>query len=152
MGFGNLEEMEEASPVIVLGTKTKESDTEVFRSEINNEVIGGYTKSSFLISKVFKNSENRQDININDQIIISEMSFYDKETNAQYTVNEYKNMEFDKEYLLFLVPVDEGMYAPRGVTTGKVPMFESESFNTLTVTDNDTDLVIAKEAQVKYKK
>jgi|GEM_PF-7072539 len=51
--FNSLEEMEDASPVIVLGTKTKENDTEVFRSSVNNDVvIGGYTKSSFLISDV----------------------------------------------------------------------------------------------------
>ncbi|HBT74315.1 MAG TPA: hypothetical protein DEB37_19405 [Lysinibacillus sp.] len=154
LGFDNLEEMEEASPVIVLGTKTKENDTEVFRSDINNDVIGGYTKSSFLISEVYKNNDNKEDIKTNSQITVSEMAFYDKETNAMYTVNDYENMEFDKEYLLFLVPVDDGMYAPRGVTTGKVPMFGSNSsLNSLNTVDSDnSDLAIMRDAQLKYKK
>jgi hypothetical protein len=60
-------------------------------------------------------------------------------------------MEFDKEYLLFLVPVDDGMYAPRGVTVGKVPMYES--INALSTSHSDeTDLAIMEEAQIKYKK
>ena len=154
MGYSDLEELEDASPVIVRGTKKKENSVEVFRSKANNEVIGGYTESSFVISEVYKNSEGRKDVEHGNEIRISEMAFYDEETKAIYTVNDYENMEFDEEYLLFLVPVDNGMYSPRGVTFGKVIMSESVLNQNRSLSEGvDTDVVvnIAKEAQKKYR-
>lgn len=149
MGYNNLEELEDASPVIIRGIKKKEDSVEVFRSEVNDEVIGGYTESSFVISDVYKNSEDKKDIKQGNEIKISEMAFYDKETNTIYSVNNYENMNFNKEYLLFLVPVDNDMYSSRGVTFGTVPMFETVSKNV----DVDTDIItnVIQEAQVKYK-
>ncbi|NBJ70892.1 MULTISPECIES: hypothetical protein [Clostridia] len=121
-GFDNLEELENGSLIIVSGIKEKDIKTEIFRSEINGNVNAGYTLSDFKIESVHKNDVKDSKIKVDSNITILESAFKDKETNKIYSVNGYKNMNNKGKYLLFLQPENDGSYATRGVTYGKVPL------------------------------
>lgn len=120
--YNSLGELQDKSPIIVKGIKNKEKKTEIFRSSIDNSVVDGYTESDFKITEVHKNLENDVNIKSGNNISISEGAFYDQETDTTYRTNGYKNMIDGKEYLLFLIPTEDGLYAPRSVTYGKVPL------------------------------
>lgn len=120
--FENLEQLENESVIIVRGEKISEEETFVSRSEIDDEVNGGYTNSNFKINKVIKNGENDNKITDGNTISIFESAFYDEKTDKTYRINGYENMKEAKQYLLFLLPEQDGMYATRAVTYGKVPL------------------------------
>ncbi|EUJ29579.1 hypothetical protein [Listeria cornellensis] len=50
-----------------------------------------------------------------------------KKSKTTYTINDYENMKQGKEYVLYLKPIDEGMYTTAGVTFGKVPVNTDET-------------------------
>jgi hypothetical protein len=122
-GFASLSELEQGSPIIVRGTKTGKLKTNLYKSKVRNNIIGGYTETEFTISEVFKNQENNKKIAVNKKIIVGERAVADE--GKIYTVNGYKEMEKGKEYLLFLVE-EEGIFAPRAVTFGKIPLATTE--------------------------
>ncbi|EUJ29580.1 hypothetical protein [Listeria cornellensis] len=77
-GYASAKEMKEQVGIIVKGKKVSEDENIVLDSEISEEPAGGYTKSSFKISKVIKNSEADESISAGNTIDISETEFYDK--------------------------------------------------------------------------
>ncbi|MFD1927386.1 hypothetical protein ACFSFY_04820 [Sporosarcina siberiensis] len=153
-GFDSLKELENGTSIIIRGTKLEEKRTEISRSEIDDEVNGGYTESIFKIDKVYKNSESNEIVKSSENISISELAYYDKKTNTTYHVNGYEKMTVGGEYLLFLIPVDNGMFSTRGVTFGKIPLKsdETEVNKDSKVLSNNSDLLnnIFKEAKAKY--
>lgn len=156
--FNNLEELENNSPIIVRGIKTDEKETEIYRSEVDGEVNGGFTLSGFKVNNVYKNSQQDTNILVGKEIQITENAYYDKQTNTAYNINGYTNMVKEKEYLLFLIPVDDGKYATRAVTFGKVPLYTQKTTinksSTLSEDHVQNDGVIEsifKDAREKYK-
>ncbi|EBF5204979.1 hypothetical protein FH000_15905, partial [Listeria monocytogenes] len=127
--FGNpfADEMEENVNIIVKGEKLSEDGNIVLDSEVTNEPAGGYTKSSFKISEVIKNSEDDRAISVGNTINISEAEFYDKNSKTTYTINDYENMKQGNDYVLYLKPADEGLYTTAGVTFGKIPINDDET-------------------------
>ncbi|MBC6315168.1 hypothetical protein [Listeria grandensis] len=126
-GYASAKEMKEQVGIIVKGKKVSEDENIVLDSEISEEPAGGYTKSSFKISKVLKNSGDDEAISVGSAINISGSEFYDKNSKTTYTINDYENMKSGKEYVLYLKPIDEGMYTTAGVTFGKVPVNTDET-------------------------
>ncbi|MBQ6446227.1 MAG: hypothetical protein IJJ10_02030 [Bacillus sp. (in: Bacteria)] len=120
--YSSLEELENASDIIIKGEKKSETETNVIRSEIDGEVAGGYTLSNFEITKVYKNSLNDKEIKEQNTVKISEVSFYDEETHSAYTINGYQNMKKNNEYLLFLSKEEDGNFITKAVTFGKIPL------------------------------
>lgn len=53
-GFTDFNELAEKSPIIVKGIKQEDVRTEVFKSKIDEAVIGGYTVADFEINEVVK--------------------------------------------------------------------------------------------------
>ncbi|MFS0593421.1 hypothetical protein AB1L05_17715 [Cytobacillus horneckiae] len=125
-GFYSLNDLEEGSEIIVKGIKRDEIGTEVINSKIDGEVVGGYTISNFEITEVYKNAPDNQKIKIDNTIKVSEVSFYDEQTETNYTVNGYQKMEQSDEYLLLLSDEIEGFFSTTGVTFGKVPLSTDE--------------------------
>ncbi len=121
VGFASFEELDAARPIIVIGEKIEEVDTEIFRSKISGKVVGGYTKSEFLIQKILKNEYNPKIID-NKSMLVLESSFVSHEANKIYSINGYKNMKRGDKYLLFLNNEKDGLFAIRGITFGKVPL------------------------------
>jgi hypothetical protein len=151
-GFSSLQELEGGTPIIIRGKKVEEKGTEISRSEIDGAVNGGFTESIFKIDKVYKNSENNEQIKPGGKISISELAFYDEKTNTTYNVNGYEKMNTGEEYLLFLIPVDNGMFSTRGVTFGKIPLNTEETeINKNYHKNRDLLSNIFKEAKEKYK-
>lgn len=156
-GFDSLEDLEGGSDIIIKGIKTGEVETVVTKSEIDDEVNGGFTVSDFKISEVFKTDSNSK-IEVENNVSILENAFYDQETEATYTVNGYEKMIEGEEYLLFLSSEVEGVFAPEGVTYGKVPLntnkvemrkFTSHSRESNNEHVNELDQLF-KEAREKY--
>ncbi|MHA7098891.1 hypothetical protein [Priestia aryabhattai] len=155
--FQNLEQLENESVIIVRGEKINEEKTYVSRSEIDGAVNAGYTNSNFKINKVIKNEENDNKIIDGSTIPVFESAFYDEETDATYRINGYENMKEAKQYLLFLLPEQDGMYATRAVTYGKVPLDTDDlEIQTDSIGEEDQSQIqtledIFKEARQKYK-
>lgn len=154
-GFNSLSELEAGSPIIVRGIKIRNMETHVMKSKIDDSVVTGYTESEFKIQEVFKNEDDNKNIQANQEITIGEKAF--EFNNTIYTTNGYKGMKDDGEYLLFLVEED-GIFAPRAVTFGKIPLYTndleiySETPQSSSAEDDHTDLLafIFKDAREKY--
>lgn len=151
-GFSTFEELDEASPIIVRGVKTEESNTTIIRSDYDPELIQlGYTQSEFKITEVIKNTENDSEVKVDNSIPILEHSFYDKKTDKEYSYNGYMKMSEDAEYLLFLLPKQDNIYAIQGVHFGKVPL-ETDSIEMYQEDSPDIFKEIYKDARNKYVK
>ncbi|MEY9971299.1 hypothetical protein ABH966_001672 [Lysinibacillus sp. RC46] len=123
-GFIDLNELAEKSPIIVKGTKLEDVRTEVFKSKIDEAVIGGYTVADFEITEVVKNATTNDKINLEQTIPIAELNFESEGTI--YSVNGYEKMNKGDEYLLFLTDEQDEVFATSGVTVGKVPLDSNE--------------------------
>lgn len=126
-GYESADEMEKNVNIIVKGEKLCEDETIVLDSEVTNDPAGGYTKSSFKISEVIKNSEDDRAISVGNTINISEAEFYDKNSKTTYTINDYENMKQGDDYVLYLKHADEVLYTTAGVTFGKIPINGDET-------------------------
>ncbi|MGE8003504.1 hypothetical protein [Lysinibacillus sp. NPDC093216] len=123
-GFIDLNELAEKSPIIVKGTKLEDVRTEVFKSKIDEAVIGGYTVADFEITEVVKNATTNDKINLEQTIPIAELNFESEGTI--YSVNGYEKMNKGDEYLLSLTDEQDEVFATSGVTVGKVPLDSNE--------------------------
>lgn len=121
IGFDSFEELDAASPIIVIGKKIEEVDTEMYRSKLNGKVFAGHTKSEFLIQKILKNEYNPKIVE-SKTIQILESSVFNPEDNKIYSINGYENMKNGDKYLLFLDNEENGLFVTRGITFGKVPL------------------------------
>lgn len=119
-GFVDLNDLVERTPIIVKGIRGEDVRTEVHKSKINESIIGGYTVADFKITEVYKNEMANVKINPENSISVAELNFESEGTI--YSVNGYEKMNRNDEYLLFLIEEQEGVFATRGVTFGKVPL------------------------------
>ncbi len=139
-GFDDLNDLIEKSPIIVKGIRGEDVRTEVFTSKVDASVIiGGYTVADFKITEVIKNEVANVQINSENSIPIAELNF--ESEGSIYSVNGYEKMNENNEYLLFLVDEQDGVFATRGVTYGKVPLSSDEleiyGENTKSITNFD---------------
>ena len=126
--YESIEELENASDLIVIGTKVKELESNVVYDE---------------------NEES------NKEITIFENQAYDKKYNQILHIEGYTNMLEGNKYILYLELAEEGYYIPLALTAGKVPLTNSEINGTKLKMKNarDDEIVekLHKEIQRKYK-
>lgn len=155
-GFYTFNELENKTSIIVKGIKNEEINTNIFKSEIDDEILGGYVSSEFKITQVYKNNDGNKKIFEGNIIPILEHAFYDIETDINYNVNGYQKMQYNKEYLLFLLPEEEEIFAIQGVNFGKVPLntddIEINLDDSLLQEQEDVFNQIFKNAKRKYNK
>ena len=96
--FETLDEMEEFSDVIIVGTRLDEEVPVINTSD--GHLLSCYTFSKFCISKIHK--DNTSTLKEKDIITILENEVYDEEQDIVYHVAGYNMMENGKDYLLFL--------------------------------------------------
>lgn len=148
--YESIEELENASDLIVIGTKVKELESNVVYDE--NEVYQiAYTYSSFQIDEIVSNKVKES----NKEITIFENQAYDKKYNQILHIAGYTNMLEGNKYILYLELADEGYYIPLALTAGKVLLTNSEINDTKLKMKNGRDDEIVeklhKEIQRKYK-
>lgn len=148
--YESIEELENASDLIVIGTKVKELESNVVYDE--NEVYQiAYTYSSFQIDEIVSNKVKES----NKEITIFENQAYDKKYNQILHIEGYTNMLEGNKYILYLELAEEGYYIPLALTAGKVPLTNSEINGTKLKMKNarDDEIVekLHKEIQRKYK-
>ena len=113
----SLDDLKELSHVIVRAVKTQELGVEIAH-DLFGDVQAGYTKSEFKVEEIVK---NELDFAL-DVIIVGKSNFYDEVTDTIYDINGYEKMKTGKEYLLFLVDGEDGVFLPKNVVYGKVPL------------------------------
>lgn len=149
--FESIEELENASDLIVIGTKIKELESDVVYDE-NGVYQIAYTFSSFQIDEIISNKVEES----KKEIKIFENQAYDKTSNKILHIAGYTNMLDGNKYILYLRLADEGYYIPRAITIGKIPLTNSEINGTkvkMSNTDNEGNKTIEnlhKEIQKKY--
>ncbi|KHF27361.1 hypothetical protein LR68_03849 [Anoxybacillus sp. BCO1] len=117
--YDYLEEMENDSEVILIGTK---KSGESHFDKDGDMVTGFYTISDVEIKKVFKNEKGYK-LDRGNVIKVMENGAFDKETNTMYGSAGYQLMKNDKSYLLFLrKSTTHDEYTIKGVYYGKVPL------------------------------
>lgn len=120
-----MQELENATPIIVKGIKTYENEPSIRKNEYG-ETTAVYTLSSFKIKEVFKNNTDALITN-DSEIPILENEAYDKKTDTTYHIAGYKKMKTNNEYILFLYySASDDWYVPKGVTFGKIPVDNTE--------------------------
>lgn len=122
--YNSLEELENASPIIVLGKKINERDSSFIYDEYNYPIMM-YTLSNFQISQIYKDDTNSLSTGENIPIIENEAIDND---GTVYHIANYTKMENNNEYILFLHYSDsDNWYVPTGVNFGKVPLDAAEA-------------------------
>lgn len=145
--YESIEELENASDLIVIGTKVKELESDVVYDENEGFQIA-YTYSSFQIDEIISNKvkESRK------KITIFENQAYDKKYNRILHIAGYTNMLEGNKYILYLELADEGYYIPLAVTIGKVPLTNSEINGTKLKMKNAEDNEIVEKLHIEIQK
>lgn len=127
--YESFEELESSANVIVRVRKTEKEENIVVHPEPEKqEICYGYTKSMVKVEQIMKNTSGQQ-IAIGDEIQVLENQFtnIDEDTKVTYHVEQYKMMEVDHEYILYLdYSEKEQWYGILGVLQGKIPVAEDE--------------------------
>ena len=119
--YGNLNDVEKETEVIVLGKKIKQNLSTIQKN--NGYVNGVYTISNFKIEKVFKGNFKSGDV-----IDVYESAGIDEETGKIYHIAGYELMEKDEEYLLFLRHSEtDPWYMISGLKFGKISLSGKKS-------------------------
>ena len=114
--YGNLDDVEKETEVIVLGKKIKQNPSTIQKN--NGYVNGVYTISNFKIEKVFKGNFKAGDI-----IVVFESAGIDEKTGKIYHIEGYELMEKDEKYLLFLRHSEtDPWYMISGLKFGKISL------------------------------
>ena len=114
--YGNLDDVEKETEVIVLGKKIKQNPSTIQKN--NGYVNGVYTISNFKIEKVFKGNFKPRDV-----VDVFESAGIDEETGKIYHIEGYELMEKDEEYLLFLRHSEtDPWYMISGLKFGKISL------------------------------
>ncbi|MEB3073017.1 hypothetical protein [Parvimonas sp. C2] len=114
--YGNLNDVEKETEVIVVGKKTKQNPSKIQKN--NGYVNGVYTISNFKIEKVIKGNFKAGDV-----IDIFESAGIDEETGKIYHIAGYEFMEKDEKYLLFLRHSEtDSWYMISGLKFGKISL------------------------------
>ena len=146
--YESLEDLTEASILIIDGTKISE-DEPVLLKDPNDNVDCGYTLSTIRIDKIVSNKTGAK-LKVNDTITVLENEYYDKKTNTNYHLEGYKKMKNNKSYMLFLKYASENQwYIPTGVIYGKIPHDGKEDI--LVQVYDGTDIVVNKIKDEVYK-
>lgn len=149
--YESISELENASDLIVIGTKVKELESDVVYDK-NGVYQIAYTYSSFHIDEIVSNKIEES----KNEITIFENQAYDKKNNEILHIAGYTNMIEGNKYILYLRMADRGYYVPLAVTIGKVPLTNSEINGTkvkMKNSDNESIEIIEnlhKEIQKKY--
>jgi hypothetical protein len=107
-------------------------------------------KLLFKITKVFKNEINNGNIFNNGKISVFESTFTDPAEKKTYSINGYEKMRNGKEYLLFLIPLEnDNQFSTRGVTYGKIPL-DTKELEVFDDTQKQVLSTIFSEAREKY--
>lgn len=125
MDYHSLEELKSELPIAVKGVKTEEKENALEYSKIDNTLVGGHTVSNFKITEVLQNKDKDSNIVVGSTIPVMEYSFIDEEKNTTYSYNGYANMKEEEEYILFLLPKVDNLYAVGSLSTGKIPVEET---------------------------
>lgn len=132
--YYSLNEVEEASDIIVLGHKVSEDEPTIIKS--NGKPVVEYTLSEFEIETIEKNNSENM-VEAGQVITILENEATDKDEKITYHIAGYHKMITDNKYLLFLHYADDNnWYVPTGVTVGKVPLDKNEN---LIIADSNSD-------------
>ena len=114
--YGNLNDVEKETEVIVLGKKIKQNPSTIQKN--NGYVNGVYTISNFKIEKVFKGNFKPGDV-----VDVFESAGIDEETGKIYHIEGYELMEKDEKYLLFLRHSEtDPWYMISGLKFGKISL------------------------------
>ena len=114
--YGNLNDVEKETEVIVLGKKIKQNPSTIQKN--NGYVNGVYTISNFKIEKVFKGNFKPGDV-----IDVYESAGIDEKTGKIYHIEGYELMEKDEKYLLFLRHSEtDPWYMISGLKFGKISL------------------------------
>ena len=114
--YGNLNDVEKETEVIVLGKKIKQNPSTIQKN--NGYVNGVYTISNFKIEKVFKGNFKPRDV-----VDVFESAGIDEKTGKIYHIEGYELMEKDEEYLLFLRHSEtDPWYMISGLKFGKISL------------------------------
>ena len=119
--YGNLNDVEKETEVIVLGKKIKQNPSTIQKN--NGYVNGVYTISNFKIEKVFKGNFKAGDI-----IVVFESAGIDEKAGKIYHIEGYELMEKDEKYLLFLRHSEtDPWYMISGLKFGKISLSGKKS-------------------------
>ena len=119
--YGNLNDVEKETEVIVLGKKIKQNPSTIQKN--NGYVNGVYTISNFKIEKVIKGN-----FKVGDVIDVFESAGIDEETGKIYHIAGYEFMEKDEKYLLFLRHSEtDPWYMISGLKFGKISLSGKKS-------------------------
>ena len=114
--YGNLNDVEKETEVIVLGKKIKQNPSTIQKN--NGYVNGVYTISNFKIEKVFKGNFKPRDV-----VDVFESAGIDEKTGKIYHIEGYELMEKDEKYLLFLRHSEtDPWYMISGLKFGKISL------------------------------
>ena len=114
--YGNLDDVEKETEVIVLGKKIKQNPSTIQKN--NGYVNGVYTISNFKIEKVFKGNFKPRDV-----VDVFESAGIDEKTGKIYHIEGYELMEKDEKYLLFLRHSEtDPWYMISGLKFGKISL------------------------------
>ena len=118
--YGNLDDVEKETEVIVLGKKIKQNPSTIQKN--NGYVNGVYTISNFKIEKVFKGNFKPGDV-----VDVFESAGIDEETGKIYHIEGYELMEKDEKYLLFLRHSEtDPWYMISGLKFGKISLSDKK--------------------------
>lgn len=153
-GFETVSEMEGASTLIIVGKKIAE-ETPVL---IEGGDYGGYTIAEFKVSKVLKNTTGDTIKEGNTVSILENAVDYTNLLGKKVKIsdNGYQLMKKESKYILFLDESgsDPGVYIPKGVTYGKVPLDTAKEDIELSKMGNKVDgnaKSVILQAKEKYK-
>lgn len=120
--FDTLEEMEEASPVIIQVRKL-DKENPVITKNPRGMVVSCYTFSDVEITVIYKDSTGM--LSVGDVITVLENETYDEEANRIYHVDGYNKMVSGCSYLLFLSNHSQAgnvYYVAAGINYGTVSL------------------------------
>jgi hypothetical protein len=148
IGFESLQEMENASDLIVVGKKisTKEN---IVKIDSTNAYTDAYSLADFEIKKVIKNKTDKV-FSKKDNLSVMEYAASDTDLFGKkrfFHLEDYTQMKDNKHYALYLreSKTDPGIYLIRGAVFGKVPLDTKEEV------EDEKVKSIAKQAKEKYK-
>lgn len=149
--YSNLQEMEEASKIIVRVTREEYEKPVITYYE--GRMVSGYTFSKVKIEEKFKDTTNS--LKVGDSIRILENEVFSEKENAIYHIGGYNMMKEGEEYILFLnrdfYYDKEAYYVAKGTSSGTVPV-EKDNRATVYFDKNKTPINSVSEMESIWEK
>lgn len=122
--FENLRDMEDKTPIILIGTKEAEINPYNFVDDTGRE-ISEFSMAHIKVDKIIKNHDS---ISLDSEQMIPVLENEYQKDSTVFHIGGYQKMELGKKYLLFLYYSEhDNWYVINGVVFGKVPTSTSES-------------------------